>query len=223
MAKISAVIISLFSLVCFSCGNITSEFNDIEDDDTDYYYAINATEGDYSISFHSVQTGGYGTYGQMIRDYSEGDLATIVKDSEDCFTIKSNLTDARNITTNQVYFEITFPERTLTSIGVKAAYSGAEDDYIGTDSPIGLTTFSVSYVPSGSETETSVSQISKSSFSAGALDKTVTLNSPVTTSKVIIKAIMLKYYSTYQESSDYYDISTARTNGKLSLCKVILE
>ena len=219
----------IFSSIFVSCGRVTDEFNFIDEKDENYkYYSykMTAASGDYNISFYSgtkTSYGGYGSYGQLIRDYSSGDLASVVKDDENGFSIKSNGTDARGTTTNTVTFEISFPEREVSSVSVKAAYNALEDQYIesvATKTPQGLSDFKVTYLKQGATSDTTVSGIAKSNFSSGVLDATGKVNATISCIKVT--ATMAKYYGSSM-SDPFKDLANKQTEGKLTLYKVILE
>lgn len=219
----------IFSSILISCGRVTDEFNfiDEKDDNYKYYsYKMAATSGDYIISFYSgtkTSYGGYGAYGQLIRDYSSGDLASVVKNDDDCFSIRSNGTDSRGTTTNTVTFEISFPERKVSSISVKAMYNALEDTFMEKSTaktPQGLTDFKVTYLPQGATSETSVSGIGKSNFASGLLDVTAKLDATI--SYVKVTAVMSKYYSSSM-TDPFKELANKPTEGKVSLYKVILE
>lgn len=219
----------IFSSIFISCARVTDEFNFIDEKDDNYkYYAckMTAVSGDYTISFYSgtkSSYGGYGSYGQLIRDYSSGDLASIVKNDDSCFSIKSNGTDARGMTTNSVTFEISFPERKLSSVSIKANYTAPENSYMekaSSKTPLGLTEFKVSYLPKGAESETTVSEITQSKFSSGQLEASAKLDASI--SYIKISASMSKYYGS-SLSEPFKDLSNNPIYGILSLYKVILE
>ena len=222
-------LILIFSSMLISCGRVTDEFNFIDENDENYkYYAykMTASSGDYNISFYSgtkTSYGGYGAYGQLIRDYSSGDLASVVKNDDDFFSIRSNGTDSRGTTTNTITFEISFPERKVSSITVKAMYNALEDTYMEkatSKTPHGLSDFKVTYLPQGATSESSVSGIAKSNFASGLLDVTAKIDATI--SYVKVSATMLKYYGSSM-SDPFKDLSMKQTEGKLSLYKVILE
>ena len=229
-------LILIFSSMLISCGRVTSEFNFIDEKDENYrYYAykMTAASGDYTISFYSgtkSSYGGYGSYGQLIRDYSSGDLASIVKDDDSCFSIRSNSSDARGTSSNIINFEISFPERKVSSIDIKASFSALENDFVNSGalySPLALSDLKL-YVTlaDGSEKTTTLhsSNSSSSSFSKLNLDKTIDISTLTTGNITAVKltAVISKYYSTYSSTSKYADLNYKKTDSNLSLYKIIL-
>lgn len=224
------LLVLIISSFLISCGRITNEFNDIDEEDKDYSYKLLSSYGDYSISCYSTQAGGYGTYGQLIRDYTNGQLASIAKDDDSFFAISSNTTDAKSTTTNLINFSMTFPKRTVNSINIKSAFSALEDNYIasgGIKTPLALTAFTL-YVTGTDGKEKSLSSL-LSSFKPDEegvkkgyeLNKTVKVGYEIT--GVRVNATMAKYYGSYASTLKYTDLSYQQTSGNLSIYKIILE
>jgi hypothetical protein len=210
----------IFSSFFTSCARITSEFNNVEDDDKEFVYKLAANSGEYYISCYSTQSGGYGTYGQLIRDYTFGSLSSIVNNDDTYFSIKSNSTDSKSTTSNQINFSLTFSTRDVNSISVKAVYSALEDSYVASKvitSLLGLTGFTI-YVTDENGKEQTLASL-KSSFNGSELEKEIKVGYKI--QGVRVNATMTKYYGNYS-SSKYSDLSYQQTNGTLSIYKVIL-